>query len=1004
MSRWTSQSSLPTHLSCIALVLAASATLAAHADIPNGTCQTAETVTAGKVIVPNADASPSGADQTNCGIITRMAWYRYTAPADVDVTFEVTPFGSTTDSVLGAVTSCGQYITECEVASSTNPARLHRVGMRKGDFLYLVVAVSDFSTPANAVLLVTEEASTCGAGGPAVTCCLGGDWTGCNDAECCTAICAYDPYCCDQAWDANCSNLARLNCSVCLAPDCNGNEVNDSVEFGPNRSMLLSTYHYLAIDGSPYDFCPQVHPSKQVGMVVVGRLVDGSPREIEVCDCAQTATIDIAGASALFYPSPKSAASISVTGDDGIRIAASGAAAPAELALRYLSVDTTHLEVGRGASEGTLLIEGSDVFAGSLDVFEGSVIVGGMLPSGEPVNGDLAIAASSFIGDNARLQMFEGSSVVLLSEVSEPMIVRGLVDLAPDSMFAGNLAGTLASSWLRTAGQIDGSVQWAGCIRPESACTITGSLTIVPLQDGPAARYLWTAAAGSSRLLTVGGTATLGGTLYIDATGASAGSSASIIRAGGFEGAFDSVQVFGLPPQLALVVAPVSGGAMSELRAQVVTVAQLLGYGEGENYPLELEPKDTVTADFDNDGLDDLAVSLSAGPAQPGAIAVFRGTGSGLQQVSQISVGTDPRGLDSADFDVDGKADLVVALAGDDAVRVLRNTTVATISFNALAPIPVGNEPVDVAALDFFVEGASLASSGKDVLVAVAGDSTFVALKNNDGTISSSGSTTTPSPGGIPTSVGGGDVDNDRVDDGVGGTSGGTTIIPGGAGSFAGSAVIFLPTPHPVTSVTLADLNGDGGLDIAATLDANAPRPTPPGTPLVYDTLALIENRPAGYNTTLFDYGYRGRTLARGDFDADGDEDLAFASRDDLAGPAQLRIVRNDMSAAGALLTRQTSPAIDVEPLVVGTISIDGNGDDVLALGPGTSDAASNLFLQRFAEPALFGDIDGDGAVGASDMSILLLNWGQPGASDLDGNGTTDAVDIGLLLDRWSRK
>jgi hypothetical protein len=110
------------------------------------------------------------------------------------------------------------------------------------------------------------------------------------------------------------------------------------------------------------------------------------------------------------------------------------------------------------------------------------------------------------------------------------------------------------------------------------------------------------------------------------------------------------------------------------------------------------------------------------------------------------------------------------------------------------------------------------------------------------------------------------------------------------------------------------------------------------------------------------------------------------------------------MSEGGALLTRQNAPSIDVEPLVVGTISIDGNGDDVLALGPGTSDAASNLFLQRFAEPALFGDLDGDGAIGASDLSILLLNWGEAGPTDLDGNGTTDAVDIGLLLDRWSGK
>ena len=1002
MSRDAQIRSLARNLACATAALGLAA--AAHADIPNGTCKMAEGIEAGTSLIPISQSSLKNSIGSPCGTIRKTAWYSFTTRVPGDITITAAPTFPQPFVALGVANECPEYLSECEIGNSSYPATIRRFGVEGGETILIVVGSVTGEAATNVNLTITVTPPTCGAGGQSLTCCLGGDWNGCNDIDCCSTVCTQDPYCCDQAWDFSCSNRARISCDICLAPDCDGNGLDDTIEYGPDRAMLLSPDYRFTNDADETAFCPQVTPSEQVGMIVKGPLLGDGARQVTMQDSWDIATLDVAATRALFAAAEKSAPTLSILGEDGIRVAASGPSAPAELTLRNLSVRTPHLEIGRGATEGTLRIEESDVVAGSLDALEGTVVVGGIMPSGDAIGGDLSLSGASFIGGNASLQLLPNTSVVSAGKAPEPMVVRGLVDLSPDSVFAVDLVGTLASSWLRTAGQVEGDVQWAGCIRPKSICTIVGDLKFVPLQDGPASRYLWTASQGASRLLTVTGSATLGGTLFIDATGASVGSSAPIIRAASIEGAFDSVQVFGLPPQLALVVAPVSGGAMSELRAQVVTVAQLLGYGEGKNYPLELEPKDTVTADFDNDGLDDLAVSLSAGPDQPGAIALFRGTGDGLQQVSQISVGTDPRGMDAADFDVDGKVDLVIALAGDDAVRVLRNTTFATITFNTLAAVPVGDEPVDVAALDFFVEGASLASSGKDVLVAVAGDGTFVSLKNTDGSISNSGGTTTPSPGGIPTSVGGGDVDNDRVDDGVGGTSGGTTIIPGGVGSYAGSVVYFLPTPHPVTSITLADLNGDGGLDIAATLDANAPRPTPPGTPLVYDTLALIENRPAGFNTTLFDYGYGGRSLSRGDFDADGDEDLAFASRDELAGPAQLRIVRNDMSAAGALLTKQNSPTIDVEPRIVGTISIDGNGDDVLALGPSTNDSVSNLFLQRFAEPTRFGDLNGDGVIDASDLSDLLLSWGEPGPTDLDGSGSTDAKDLSLLLDRWSGK
>jgi len=47
-------------------------------------------------------------------------------------------------------------------------------------------------------------------------------------------------------------------------------------------------------------------------------------------------------------------------------------------------------------------------------------------------------------------------------------------------------------------------------------------------------------------------------------------------------------------------------------------------------------------------------------------------------------------------------------------------------------------------------------------------------------------------------------------------------------------------------------------------------------------------------------------------------------------------------------------------------------------------------------------DLDSDGAVGGSDLSILLGNWGDCCLGDLDGNGTVDGADLTVLLACWT--
>jgi hypothetical protein len=53
------------------------------------------------------------------------------------------------------------------------------------------------------------------------------------------------------------------------------------------------------------------------------------------------------------------------------------------------------------------------------------------------------------------------------------------------------------------------------------------------------------------------------------------------------------------------------------------------------------------------------------------------------------------------------------------------------------------------------------------------------------------------------------------------------------------------------------------------------------------------------------------------------------------------------------------------------------------------------------------GDLNGDGTVNATDLSILLSNWGKTSATaaqgDLNGDGTVNATDLSILLSNWGK-
>ncbi|HEY1773043.1 MAG TPA: FG-GAP-like repeat-containing protein [Gammaproteobacteria bacterium] len=124
---------------------------------------------------------------------------------------------------------------------------------------------------------------------------------------------------------------------------------------------------------------------------------------------------------------------------------------------------------------------------------------------------------------------------------------------------------------------------------------------------------------------------------------------------------------------------------------------------------------DVVIADFNHDGLPDLAVVAEVGPGlgvngkqEPGAIDVFMQTAPSGSTPSfsapyRFAVGTLPDVLLAADLDGDGKPDLAVGNIIDNTVSILLSTTSpgSTVpSFAAQMPYPAGDSPFPVLAAD----------------------------------------------------------------------------------------------------------------------------------------------------------------------------------------------------------------------------------------------------------------------------------------------------------------
>ena len=251
-------------------------------------------------------------------------------------------------------------------------------------------------------------------------------------------------------------------------------------------------------------------------------------------------------------------------------------------------------------------------------------------------------------------------------------------------------------------------------------------------------------------------------------------------------------------------------------------VSVMLGNGDGSfqpgvSYPTSLNSSSVALGDVNGDGRPDLIAANAAA----GGLLIFLGNGDGTFQAPLPASALFAGGLNVAlgDFNNDGKLDAVVGptltvfLGNGDGTFRGGSSYGPAAPFQATGPVAVADLNGD-GNLDLAVVAGSNPLNGPDV---------YVLLGNGDGTFRAPVSYKISASGSTPVSLAIGDLNGDGKPDLVVADGSASNTRPGavaillgnGDGTFQ-SAVRYAASGTGASAVALGDFNGDGNLDIAA--------------------------------------------------------------------------------------------------------------------------------------------------------------------------------------------
>jgi hypothetical protein len=405
-------------------------------------------------------------------------------------------------------------------------------------------------------------------------------------------------------------------------------------------------------------------------------------------------------------------------------------------------------------------------------------------------------------------------------------------------------------------------------------------------------------------------------------------------------------------------------------------------------------PYFVATADFNVDGkLDMVAANFTQG-----SVSVFLSNGDGTfaPKVDYVA-GTTTRSVTTSDFNNDGYPDLAAANSSSNTVSVFFNNGDGT--FAAKVDYISGSSPMYVNTGDFNNDGNNDIATANSSRVSVF-------LNNGDGTFAAKVDYVVGSGAG---SVAISDLNNDTyVDLAVGNESSRniSILLNNGDGTFAPK--VDYATGSQTRSVATTDLNNDGNQDLV-------------GANWTSNTISIFLNNGDGTFAPKFDYPTSPSPfyVTTGDLDGDGTHEIIVPDTISSVTIFKRKTLSFYSSPVVRLYT-SGNDALQAEGLGNKQIfRVDGQGSTTIG---GTGSVSKDIFGSKVDYPTgsnpqivTSADLDGDGDIdlatangGSSNVSILLNNGNGTYAprvdyssgnttysitsADLDGDGDIDLV------------
>jgi hypothetical protein len=377
--------------------------------------------------------------------------------------------------------------------------------------------------------------------------------------------------------------------------------------------------------------------------------------------------------------------------------------------------------------------------------------------------------------------------------------------------------------------------------------------------------------------------------------------------------------------------------------------------------PVAQRPAGVASADFNGDGIADLAVVADT----IDRIDVFFGNGDGSFGAAMpifTGGGSGPDGLAAADVNGDGQQDLVVVLDNISQVRAYIN---AGGFFSAGASSATGQNPVSIAAADLDNDG------DVDFVTANRDSNSFTVITNTGGVFSSADFAAGDEPRyAAPIDLAGDGVPEIAVSN----SRDRAIAIHGGAG-YAVQQVISVGGVVRPEGLAVADLDNDGDLDLAAALSDD-----------LFSRAGTYMNTGGvlGAQVAVPTNGANSSQILAADLDMDGDADLVVTNQDS----GSISIIENTGGVFGA----GVAVAAGTRPSHMASADFDGNGSPDLAV----SNRDSNNTLIYL-----------NAAAGACNAADLAEPFGQLTFADINAflaafNAQDAAADLAAPLGSWT--